>query len=321
MTAQKLVETSKSGLIIGHAELGHRHGKVEPVKEAVHGGDIITVHALGNIAIRLLGVDTPEVSFSLPGDTGGFAFKPLDSREWKKFLCDPFAAWPEGPDALGEELVEHLLYRLGDDTAANHARHAEAAHRALEVEVQHDIDEYADGDAGEFRVFLRYARDIVDRYGRLLAYANVDLPDSGDARPLTYNERMLIAGLAVPYFIWPNLDPFKQQARLMDAVPEPGTVRIVAETGSLGRARQWVRQARHEDRGVFDTDDPLLLYPFELRFLASRRAPDRWVIDLGSNEPWLLRPEDYCIIPDLEDRLFVPEEHLRLFEARGWLRA
>jgi hypothetical protein len=56
----------------------------------------------------------------------------------------------------------------------------------------------------------------------------------------------------------------------------------------------------------------------ELRFLAQRRPPDRWVIDLGSQAPMLLKPEQYYAIANVEDRLFVPADHVPLFERAGW---
>jgi hypothetical protein len=55
-----------------------------------------------------------------------------------------------------------------------------------------------------------------------------------------------------------------------------------------------------------------------LRFLAQRRTPDRWVIDLGSDEPILRMPQQYFTIANVEDRLFVPADFLPLFEKAGW---
>jgi hypothetical protein len=59
------------------------------------------------------------------------------------------------------------------------------------------------------------------------------------------------------------------------------------------------------------------LYPFELRFLAQRRAPNRWVIDLSQSDNHLLHPQEYTI-PNPEDRLYIPEEYLLLFKSKGW---
>jgi len=67
------------------------------------------------------------------------------------------------------------------------------------------------GDEGKFVFFLRYAKDVIDRYGRLLAYLTVNVENPADIPALSYNEFMLESGLAAPYFIWPNLDPFKKQ--------------------------------------------------------------------------------------------------------------
>jgi hypothetical protein len=164
---------------------------------------------------------------------------------------------------------------------------------------------------------MRYAHDVIDRYGRLLAYINANVA-SKVRRPLTYNERQLEAGLALPYFIWPNVDPFKKQATLLGAVFTPAELKHVADTGALGQARTWVRRSRAAAKGVFSSEDPLLLEPFELRYLAGRRRPDRSVIDLAGRHKKLLEPGAYYEVKDAEDRLYIPAEFVPLFKAKGW---
>ena len=42
------------------------------------------------------------------------------------------------------------------------------------------------------------------------------------------------------------------------------------------------------------------------------------MIDLGTDDPVILRPQSYFKIANPEDRLFVPGEFVPLFAARGW---
>jgi hypothetical protein len=81
--------------------------------------------------------------------------------------------------------------------------------------------------------------------------------------PRSHNERMLEVGWVTPYFIWPNIDPFRRQGSLIDAVLEPGTANTVAEqAGALKVARGFVRDAREQHLGLFEQADPLRLLPF-----------------------------------------------------------
>jgi hypothetical protein len=162
---------------------------------------------------------------------------------------------------------------------------------------------------------------VIDRYGRLLAYLNREQRDRQrpEPRPVSYNERLLSDGLVVSYFIWPNIDPFRAAAGVLDAVPRPGKqARLGERSLALRDAREAVRQAREQQRGVFAADDPLRLLPFELRFLARRRPPDRWVIDLAGDGDRLIAPQRYFTIPNPEDWLFIPGEYVPLFVDRGW---
>ena len=52
------------------------------------------------------------------------------------------------------------------------------------------------------------------------------------------------------------------------------------------------------------------MLPFELRFLAGKRAPDRLVIDLSSDSGVRLEPTDYPTIEYLENLLYVPAEYV-----------
>jgi hypothetical protein len=132
---------------------------------------------------------------------------------------------------------------------------------------------------------------------------------------------MLEGGFACPYFIWPNINPFRRQPSLSQAVPAPNTANTVAnQEATLGEARTMVQDARQDHLGIFAQGDPLRLEPFELRFLAQQRVPNRWVIDLSRNDDVLVQPQNYFTIANSEDRLFVAEEFVPLFVERGWRR-
>jgi hypothetical protein len=88
----------------------------------------------------------------------------------------------------------------------------------------------------------------------------------------------------------------------------------------FSRARADVAAARAAGVGIYDEADPLRLMPFELRFLARKAPPDRWLIDLGATGDELIPPHSYFRVERPEDRLFIPAEYVDLFESRGWRR-
>jgi hypothetical protein len=59
-----------------------------------------------------------------------------------------------------------------------------------------------------------------------------------------------------------------------------------------------------------------------LRFLADKRPPNRVVIDLvaADDEPILWPAEAYFVVPNPEDRLYIPTEYAPLFkqDSAGW---
>ena len=85
----------------------------------------------------------------------------------------------------------------------------------------------------------------------------------------------------------------------------------------LRDARNFVKKAREMEIGIFDKDNPLLLSPSELRYLARRALPDRYVLDMSKARPKLIPPR-YHEIGNIEDRLFIPEEYVPLFKERGY---
>lgn len=316
----KAIEQLRSGLTIGHARLGDHGAGVGSVAQMVHDGDTVTVAALGNMGVRLLGVDAPEISFRLPKSE---AFTSIGTAGWEGFLSSPFEArWGAFGTPLEPGLRAHLEAHVGVGVAANHHRHALNAQRAFEAEVQADL--VALGKTkDDFEFFVGFAFEVMDRYGRLLGYINRDQRADSPAapRPLSYNERLLKLGLVTPYFIWPNVDPFRSKGSKEAAVIAPGKARDEADRNAkLRNALAWVHQAREDGVGLFSPagDGPLKLLPFELRFLAGRRAPDRWVIDLDGTSDVLIHPQRYYTVSKPENRLFIPSEYRPLFEAAGW---
>ena len=310
----KAIEQLKSGLIVGHAGLGFRGGVTGSVRQQVHDGDTINVRALGNFGVRFLGVDAPEISFKLPEEEG---FTELSNIKWEKYLSDPFTDWSH-ESCLNEDLIDYLKTKIKPGVAMNHYRHATQAEDELEKEVSGDLEDLGQSEE-EFQFFLAFAYEVMDRYGRLLCFIN--RYQSEGERPLSYNERLLQAGVISPYFIWPNINPFREKGSLVNAVIEPKKAKEEAQKDALLRkAREGFRRARREGKGIFDPKDPLQLEPFEVRFLADQRRPTRWVIDLSKNDDLLIKPQKYNTIKDQEDRLYVPEEYVSLFVEKGWKR-
>jgi hypothetical protein len=314
------IEQLQSGLTVGHAQLGQHQGQQGTVDTQVHDGDTVEVVLPGNLGVRFLGVDAPEVSFTLPGSRH---FTPIGDPAWEQLLSDPFApSLPAFDPPLDPELRAFLQARVGPGVAGNHARLGQAAKDELRRQVSADLAALGQTPA-QFRVFCSFAHEVMDGFGRLLCFANRQQPSATDPapRPLSYNERLLQAGLVVPYFIWPNVNPFRRQPALPDAVPEPGTAAQLAERDpALRAARRFVRDARANHIGLYTEQDPLRLLPFELRFLARRHPPDRWLVDLSSSTSTLLPPQAYFRVPNPEDRLFVPAEYVPLFAEQGWQR-
>jgi len=132
---------------------------------------------------------------------------------------------------------------------------------------------------------------------------------------------LLQAAKVSPYFIWPNINPFLKGKSVIGTVLLPCTANDIANKDeSLRLAREGIQDARQQKVGVFDAYDPLRLEPFEVRFLARRCPPNRWVIDLSQNDDVLIKPQEYFTIPNVEDRLFIPEEYVPLFVEAGWKR-
>jgi hypothetical protein len=80
------IEQLKSGLVVGHAMLGRRGQQRGSVAQQVHDGDTVTTEATGNLGVRFLGVDAPEVSVPLPGTR--LPFIDLEDERWERVLAE-----------------------------------------------------------------------------------------------------------------------------------------------------------------------------------------------------------------------------------------
>jgi len=55
--------------VVGHARLGRFGQQRGSIAQQVHDGDTVTLEAEGNLGVRFLGIDAPEVSVPLPPGT------------------------------------------------------------------------------------------------------------------------------------------------------------------------------------------------------------------------------------------------------------
>ena len=240
---------------------------VATVRQAVHDRDTVNVAPEGDFAIRFLGVETAERSFDFPWRADE-AFSARNPR----FVCSAMqigiSFWPTcsgatGGDhrALNSVIQADLANRAGAGAAANHDFWARAGERFLEDEIERDRTNRGLVNA-DFRFFLAFAFEVMDGYGRLLCFLNVNEPDRA-RRPEDYNLRALRAGLALPYFIWPNIDPFLRTGSVTGAAGAPRPLRqAIADSRSLRIARETVRAVRTAGVGLYGGENPLQMMPF-----------------------------------------------------------
>lgn len=74
------IEQLRNGLRIGHVRLGAFGDGVGSPRQQVHDGDTITAQAIGNLGVRFLGVDAPEVSQGTAGQVAVLSGR-ADARE------------------------------------------------------------------------------------------------------------------------------------------------------------------------------------------------------------------------------------------------
>jgi hypothetical protein len=288
------------------------------VAQAAHDGDTVKIDVDGNLGTRFLAIDTAEVSFSFPGTDKFMNIHPY----FKDYLANPFSQKYKKSEAfaeaLGKDLVTYLQKKPGPNCAENHFFHAQKAHRHLESLIKRDLA--ATKPPESYRFFMAFAYEVIDRYGRLLCYLHQSLSAKERKKEeLSYNEEMLQSGVAMPYFIFPNMRSFYPSQGILTTIVEPEKFKkLVEHDKRLTQARSFVKTARKQKTGTFLKENPLKLEPFELRYLARRQPPDRWVIDLTQHKPTLLKPTHYYKIPNAEDRLFIPKECVPSFHMRGY---
>ncbi len=321
MARNSMFSVSRSGFKYGSVNFAVRRDRTASVKEITHDGDTLSVNSPANIGTRFLGIDSPEISFDIPGSRG---FLGLDNEDWIEFFES--GDFESKLKNFSDPHADHLRSVIGDgkDVALNHRRHAEAARQFLIDEIDNDMT--ASGKTkDDFRFFLAYGFEFLDSYGRLLCYIRPhrdnfegDVPASAD---IDYNIRQLAGGFATPYFIFPNVDPFLRIFNPLDEriIQPEGFWKIMNNAGKLQAARAAVKNAREKKRGVYNETDPLRLLPMELRTLARGSKPSRYVIDLGQpGTDTLLDPELYFTIKNVEDRMYIPGNFGEYFQLAGW---
>lgn len=315
MASNKALWVNRQGFKLGASKFG-KHGQgTGSAKQIVHDGDTVNISLDRNIAIRFLGIDTPEISLQFPGSESFVAIK--DER-WADFFSSGRWKWQI---QLDPELMGYLENKIGDgkNVSTNHSKLAKEAEDNLEKLVSQDLVT-SGKEKTDFSFFMAFAHEFLDGYGRLLCYLHPDKENFDDKKQrISYNERQLADGYAEPYFIWPNIQPFIKIRPFEEESITPSQFWTQIEGSKrLALARKSVKEARQAQKGIFG-QERLLVSAFELRFLARKRGPDRYVIDLenaGSNK--LLPPEKYHQIQYPEDRLFVPREYVPIFRAYGW---
>lgn len=321
MAPNSIFNVSKAGLKYGQTHFANRANRTATVSEITHDGDTVSVSTNGNFGIRFLGIDTAEVSYSFPGSRG---FLGLGNARWQEFFTGP--QLHKNLEKLSRPLSDYLWSIIGDgtDIAANHFRHATQGRLSLLAEAQNDMTLSGKSNK-EFLFFMAYSYEFLDSYGRLLCYLRPHRDNYQGEMPATvgedYNARQLKKGVAVPYFIFPNVDPFLRFSNPLDKsiISPEGFWNIMNKAGKLKAARQAVRAAREQGLGVFNPADPLRLLPMELRSIARGTKPNRYVIDLSNpGSDTLFAAELYFSIPNVEDRMYIPDWYGEYFQLAGW---
>ena len=302
----------------GHFQFGSHGEEAGSVRQIVHDGDTVTLKTSFNFGSRFLGIDTPEVSFNIRNDS----FISLSNPQWTHFFAS--GVWKNN-FPVSADLMNYLITRIGDGTkiAQNHDKHSKNAAVALESLIEADLIE-SGKTKDNFDFFLAFGYEILDSYGRLLCYLSADKTNfNPNQQKLSYNEQQLANGTAVPYFIYPNIQPFLKIDPFEKEVSSPaGFWAKILQATRLQLARKFVSDARIAQKGIFEANDPLILLPYELRFIARKNphVPDRFFIDLGyAKNNKILKPQDYYKIQNYEDRLFIPKEFVPLFTGNGWM--
>jgi len=151
MKTAKSLAVLQGGIRIGSASLADFTENEKGIKIKTHDGDTVNVRLADRFGLRFLGIDTPEVSMMLPGET---RFKSLSNVGWDTLFTS--GNWKKGMN-LSSALLADLEKRAGDGTgvAANHARYARKAKISLEEIISEDIR--ASGVSAEkFGLFMSF---------------------------------------------------------------------------------------------------------------------------------------------------------------------
>lgn len=336
LLGQAIDETNR-GFKIGHATLFHK----DDIGRTILDGDTVKIFLDGYINSRFLGIDTPEKGLDLPNLDGIIdiaqptdyekrrkrVWREINHHAWVKYLENPFDESFDDADSfrkkLGDGLLSYLKSKTGPLVAKNHYDNSLRAREIL-TEIINKDKQATEQQGREYRFFLRFAFEILDTYGRLLCYLHQDKKTEERGNNESYNELMLKAGYAIPYYIFPNIDPFIRFSSILDAIPDVhgdrfAFNRLIQKSSKLKRARELISSIRKQQKpSLFTGEESLKLLPFELRLLQRREKPNRHVMDLSNPEPIIHPPEDYYLISKEEDRLFIPAEYNYIFEKRGY---
>ena len=131
----------------------------------------------------------------------------------------------------------------------------------------------------EEELVITFGKEVFDRYGRALVYLSAEDQD-------TYNLKLVEAGYAVPYFIYPNaVSPTEDGEWTYDTIE---------------KMREVTLQAIEMKAGIWKYIDDILL-PLELRFLTRRELPLKYCADLKNG---LLYSPQYYFKVYIENQLF-----------------
>ncbi len=321
MAVKGMFNVTSAGFKYGRTRFATRANRMASPAEATHDGDTISVSSPDNFGVRFLGIDTAEISYLFPGGKG---FRSLKNELWTEFFTGPDLE--KKLSVLSKPLYNYLREKIGDgtDVGQNQYRHADNGRKLLQSEVKNDFA--LTGQKGEYFYFFQvYAFEFLDSYGRLLCFLRPHRDNyEGETIPTTekdYNQRQLENGSAAPYFIFPNVNPFLGFSNPFgtDIIRPERFWKIVERATKLNEARQAVAQAREQGLGIFNPADPLRLLPMELRSVARGSRPNRYVIDLSQpGDDTLLDPELYFTIPNVEDRMYIPDFYGEYFQLAGW---
>lgn len=236
--------------------------------------------------VRMLGMDAPELHYA-----GATADSPGKfDQAMSAFLAGKGRFLDDG-------LKQYLKERLEDGACS---RQIAAGQRSFE-HFQKIATERLDRGKGSNgkpltprKLFVMVAREVFDRYGRLLAYVNAaydknELGAIPAAKRPTFNLQMCQDGHATSLLIHPN-------------IPKPQDLELVKAA---------VKRARTRGKGLW-ADRGRTLLPYEFRWIVdttqgTRRGPDRYCADMATGDLHL--PQGYFrVLP--ENRLFFFEEDL-----------